>query len=262
MSDEVIVDQVANEAVFSDDETDIFVDSGNVPPEQQRVIDELRAKQAELQAQVNPVEAMKAAIQGLGGQLNPKPAPADVKVTANVGVNDWNQYKNEFNAKVFEDPFTTITDILSKSQEMQSATVANQNLAYSRRIVQIDPATKDHYKKWSDEVETEVAKMPVSVRASNPNVYEDALRIVRANHMDEMIEERMAAERTKTAPSQSRPIGYSETPSARPAISGAPVAKNQVRISGQKMGEISAYANEWGIPEEAAIRLFKQRNWL
>jgi hypothetical protein len=262
MSDEVNVDQTLPEAVYSDDDSDFFVEESAVPQEQQQLIAELRSKQAELQAKVDPVEAMKTAIQGLGGQLTPPKAPVDVSVKANIGVQDWNQYKEQFNTRVFEDPFTSVMDIVNKANEVQSASTANQNLAYSKRIVQIDPATKDHYRKWADEVETEVARMPAAVRATNPNVYEDALRIVKANHVEDLIEERMAAERGKVAPA--KPASFSESPSARPGImqNVTSVQKQQVRISQTKMNEINQYADQWGIPEEAAIRLFKQRNWL
>ena len=251
-------------ALYSDDEMDIFVDDtqGGASPEQQQLINDLKARQAELTAKVDPVEAMKTAIQGLGAQLTPREAPPDVNVRAQ-GVNDWQAYKENFNTKVFEDPFQMVTDLVSKATEMQSASVANQNLAYSRRIVQIDPATAPYYKKWSDEVEREVAKMPVSLRASNPNVYEDALRVVKANHLDELIEERLTADRAKVATTQ-QPVarGYTETAGARPAAVGQVAPRTQVRVSDAKMREVSAYAESWGIPEEAAIRLFQKRGML
>jgi len=250
------------EALYSDDEIEVFVDStdGGASPDQQRLIDDLKAKQAELSARVDPVEAMKTAIQGLGSQLRPQEAPPDVRVSSNAGATDWNSYKENFNAKVFEDPFQMVTDLVSKATEMQSASVANQNLAYSKRIVQIDPNTAPYYRKWADEVEREVAKMPVSIRASNPNVYEDALKVVKANHIDELIDERIKADRAQVA-TPSRPA-YSESPAARPMATSASTPRAQVRISDAKMREVSAYADSWGIPEEAAIRLFQKRGLL
>lgn len=265
MSDEVekeVVQEPA-EALYTDDEIDVFVDNGPAPDsDQAKLITELKAKQAELQAQVDPVNAMKSAIKDLGGAIAPPTEKVDVRVAPAGGVADWNAYKENFNAKVFEDPFQMVTDLVSKATEMQSASTANQNLAYSKRIVQIDPATASHYKKWSDEIEREVAKMPVSVRASNPDVYADALKIVKANHIDELIEERLAAERSKNVAPAIRPIAYSESGNARPAVTGTPSQRQQVRISESKMREISAYAEEWGIPEEAAIRLYQKRNML
>lgn len=264
-AEEKVVD-VGAEALYSDDEIEVFVDAeGPASDEQGQLIAELKAKQAELQAKVDPVEAMKTAIQGLAGSLSPKEAAPDVGVRAQ-GVADWNAYKENFNSKVFEDPFQMVTDLVSKATEMQSASVANQNLAYSKRLVQIDPATAGHYKKWADEVEREVAKTPVSVRASNPNVYEDALSVVRSRHIDELIEERLAVERQSIAqaPVSSRPA-YSETGAPRGATVapvGGPAPRQSVKVSAKKMAEVSAYADEWGIPEEAAIRLFQKRGML
>jgi hypothetical protein len=256
--------QVSAGALYADDEMEIFVDSteGGASPEQQQLINDLKARQAELTAKVDPVEAMKTAIQGLGSQLAPREAAPDVNVRAQ-GVADWQAYKENFNTKVFEDPFQMVTDLVSKATEMQSASVANQNLAYSRRIVQIDPATAPYYKRWSDEVEREVAKMPVALRVSNPNVYEDALRIVKSNHIDELIDERIAGDRTKASTAQQPAArGYVETAGARPMATGQPAPRSQVRISDAKMRQVSAYAEEWGIPEEAAIRLFQKRGML
>ena len=266
MSEEQIEEQVPAEALYSDDEIEVFVnDEQSGDSAQSALIAELKAKQAELAAQVDPVKAMREAITGLGQSIAPQQAPVDVSVRAS-GVQDWNAYKEQFNQKVFEDPFQMVTDLVSKSAEMQSASVANQNLAYSKRIVMIDPATSGHYKKWADEVEREVAKMPVSVRASNPNVYEDALKIVRANHLDELIEEKLANAQPQARPAQpSRPASYNEAGNARasvPVQQAAPQARSQVRVSAGKMSQISAYAEEWGIPEEAAIRLFQKRGML
>jgi hypothetical protein len=269
MSDEVEqgeqVDQVTAEALYSDDEMEVFLDGAGAPStEQSKLIDELKARQAELQAQVNPVEAMKSAIAGLSQNLTPKPEAVDVSVRAGNGVQDWNAYKENFNSKIFEDPFQMVTDLVSKSAEMQSASVANQNLAYSKRIVQIDPATSTFYKRWPDEVEREVAKMPVSVRASNPNVYEDALRIVKANHLEELLDERMSTQAQQAKPAVARQPQYSESGNARVAAPAAvpQAARSQLRVSSAKMNEINAYAAEWGIPEEAAIRLFQKRGLL
>jgi len=265
MMEEQIEEQAPAEALYSDDEIEVFVnDEQGGDPAQSALIDELKAKQAELAAQVDPVKAMREAITGLSHSIAPQQAPVDVSVRAN-GVADWQAYKEQFNQKVFEDPFQMVTDLVSKSAEMQSASVANQNLAYSKRIVMIDPATSSHYKRWADEVEREVAKMPVSVRASNPNVYEDALKVVRANHLDELIEEKLAQAQPAQVKSAARPTSYSEAGTARasvPVQQAAPQGRSQVRVSASKMNEISAYAAEWGIPEEAAIRLFQKRGRL
>lgn len=262
-AEEKVID-VAAEALYSDDEIEVFVD--DAPPsdsEQGQLIAELKAKQAELQSKVDPVEAMKTAIQGLAGSISPKEALPDVGVRAQ-GVQDWQAYKENFNSKVFEDPFQMVTDLVSKATEMQSASVANQNLAYSKRLVQLDPATAVHYKKWADEVEREVAKTPVAARASNPNVYEDALGVVKSRHIDELIEERLSAERQSISQPPARQPAYSETGAARvavPAQAGA-APRQSLKVSAGKMREITAYAEEWGIPEEAAIRLFQKRNML
>lgn len=266
MSEEQVEEQVTADALYSDDEIEVFVndDEQGANDPQSQLIAELKAKQAELSAQVDPVQAMRTAVQELGKNLAPQQTPVDVSVRAN-GVQDWNAYKEQFNQKVFEDPFQMVTDLVSKSAEMQSASVANQNLAYSKRIVMIDPATSGHYKKWADEVEREVAKMPVSVRASNPNVYEDALKVVRANHIDELIEEKLAQASPQPAAARpvARPAAYSEAGRASvPVAQAAPAQKSQVRVSAAKMAEISAYAAEWGIPEEAAIRLYQKRGRL
>lgn len=258
MSDEVVVE--VPDSVYNDEETEVFVDETPDQGEQSKLIEELRAKQAELQAKVDPVEALKTAVQGLGGQLKPAETKPDVSVRPNVGVQDWKQYENDFNTKVFENPFAAITDIVSKATEMQSASVANQNLAYSRRIVQIDPATKDHYSRWANEVEAEVAKMPVSVRASNPNVYEDALRVVKANHLDELIAEKISASQGAAPQANKAPAQYAEGSKVAPAATQA--ARKQVRVSQTKMNEINSYAEQWGIPVEAAVRLYQQRGQL
>lgn len=267
MSDQIEVEveaAAAQKPLFSDEETEIFVEEGSEASEgdSQALINELREKQASLQAQVDPMKAMKSAVESLGASLKPVEAKPDVSVRANINVPDWNAYKESFNTKVFEDPFGTITDLVQKSAEMSAATVANQNLAYSKRIVMIAPETKDLYKRFEDEIEREVSRMPVSVRASDPNVYENALTMVKAKHFEELMEERLADERKKVsgAKPEARKAAFSETASR--AVGDATTPATKIKVSSAKAREIEKYAEDWGIPNEAAVRLFKNRGWL
>lgn len=244
------------EAVLSTEEYEFVVSEAPVETEQDRLIAELKAKQAELAGKVDPVQAMKEAVAGLGQVIAPQQKP-DVSVKPGINV-DWSKYREEFNSKVFEDPFQMVTDLVGKAREMDAASTANQNLAYSKRIAEIDPKTAPYMNRWRDEVESEVARMSVSQRASDPNVYENAIRIVKANHLDELMDEKLKGMGAQGQGQPSRPAPFTESGrSGAPVVAAGVAPRAKVNISPAKMREIENYAEDKMIPVDQAIRQYK-----
>jgi hypothetical protein len=261
------------EPIYAGDDFQVFVDDeGAAKPDEatQALLDDLKAKQAELlaaQARTDPVAAMSAGIAALGDRIAPKAAP---DVTVRPAQIDIAKLKEEFNKTLYDDPFEKTVDLIQKMQNFSGAGQANANLAYSRRILMVDPATKDLFKRFEGEVETEVAKMPAQERATNPGVYDDALLRVKARHMDELFEERLA-EATKKAVAEAgggaglrpAPTSFSEAGSARvPSTVPLGTASREVRITASKKAEIEAFASDHIIPFSAALSLYERRGLL
>jgi hypothetical protein len=274
---DVVVDAEAQagviaEPLYAGDDFNVFVDDAPQADEAtQKLLDDLKAKQAELaavQAQRDPAAAMTAGIAALGERLAPASAP-DVRITAQQF--DIKKLEEEFNAHVYDNPFQKTAELFQVFQSMSGAQQANANLQYSKRIVQVDPATRELYKRYEGEVEREVAAMTPQDRATNPNVYDDALGRVKARHMEELFQERLDAELKSrgagVAPAArvAAPAQYSEGGGARVAVGAPPTANvggRTLRITQAKKAEIEAFAADHMIPFNAALSLYERRGQL
>jgi len=269
--------QQTADPLYADEELNIFVDDEpQMDDAQKKLMDELKQKQAELEAakqQNDPVAAMSKGIEALGQRLAPQQAP-DVRLPG-PGQLDVKKLREDVNAKFYDDPFATITELMQIVQQGNGTQQANTNLMYSKRLLQVDPSTRDLYKRFENEVEVEVSRMSIQERMNNPAVYDEALTRVKARHMEELMDERVKAEIAKLQQpangqqqqqKQTRPATYAEQGGARPSIGSGPSigagGERTIKITSAKKAEIEAYAEAHFIPVNAAARLFENRGWL
>lgn len=265
---EVIVDserevmETPPEALYSDEEVEVFVDDENSPDvsETQRLYEDLKKRSEALESQVDPVKALRESVLALGSTLTPKPAAPDVTVKPSTNGVDWKAYREKFNTAVYEDPFSQTLDLVMKVTEALNAQNTNTALALSKKITEANPATAAQYRRWANEVEEEVAKMPPQLRASNPNVYEDALRIVQSRHFEELVQEK-AAELVKGKMAAPGKGAYSESGGASQPAMVKPKSKQQIRLSLDEKRDIENAANDRGVSFDVMLRYY-QRNGL
>jgi len=261
---DVPVDSGTQEPAYASDDYDVFVSDAPVADEAtSKLLADLKAKQEELtrlQSSVDPVNAMRDGIAALGDRIAPRAVP-DVRVQHQQI--DFKAMEEEFNKTVYDNPFQKTAQLFQAFQAASAPMQANANLAYAKRIVQVDPATREMYARFSNEVEEEVAHATPQERATNPAIYDEALTRVKAKHMEELFAERLAAEMKKSVP-MAQPVQratYAEGGSVRPAAV-APAATKRISISQTKMSEVEAFAEQKMIPVSAALSYYERHGLL
>jgi Skp family chaperone for outer membrane proteins len=262
---DVPVDSGAQEPAYASDDYDVFVSDAPVADEAtNKLLGELKAKQEELtrmQSSVDPVNAMRDGIAALGDRIAPRAMP-DVRVQHQQI--DFKAMEEEFNKTVYDNPFQKTAQLFQAFQAASAPMQANANLAYAKRIVQVDPATRDMYQRFASEVEEDVARATPQERATNPAIYDEALTRVKAKHMEELFAERLATEMKKSTPAAAAPqprATYAEGGSVRPAAV-APPATKRISISQSKMSEVEAFAEQKMIPVNAALSYYERHGLL
>ncbi len=152
-------------------------------------------------ARADPVAALTETLSKmLPQQAKPAPAPLGYTVVPQVGPAA-NPYANEtpeqrkarINDLWLSDPEAAARATYSEQQNQLAALVATNQAQMSREILLANPETKKLYDRFSDEIETEVAKMPPVERFQNPRMYQTALERVKYRHQDEFIAETLEA---------------------------------------------------------------------
>jgi len=261
-----VVDDASVEPVYAGDDYNVFVSDEAATPDEAttKLLAELQAKQAELQraqSAVDPVNAMRQGIEALGERISPR-QPADARLQ-NQQI-DLKKLEEDFNKSVYDNPFQKTAELFQLFSQMTGTQQANANLMYSQRILQVDPATKDLYKRFKSEVDEEVARLPAAERATNPGVYDDALTRVKARHMEELFQERLdeAMKKPPVAATAPSPRAYAEGGGVRPSVAIPPNATRKVVVSTSKMREVEQFAGEKMIPVSAALSYFERHGML
>jgi hypothetical protein len=257
---EVVTPPLTPEAIYSSPELEVQIGEPAPVEDPEKVT--LRAQLAEAtartqQAQQAPVEAIAAGLADLGKALKPQQAtPALIQQPGETP----EAYKKRINDKFYDSPVDGIIEVLQTYKGAEDATAVRRNLAYSKTILEGSAEDKAFYAKHADEVEAQLGMLPQDTRATDPFAYRKALRIVQADHIDELVAARVGQQAAApalvpTAPAT--PAAYTE----HPTIASAP-PKQRIVISSAKNAEIENYAATYGIGKDIAIELYRDNGWL
>lgn len=120
-------------------------------------------------------------------QPAPTPPPAPTKAPT------LDEMRETYGEKFTLDPVGTVMELLQKDKmSPQVAQIASGNLQLARRIMELDPEKSPTFKKYANEIDQMVANAPPEIR-TNPMIYEEAYKRVTANHMDDILNERVTA---------------------------------------------------------------------
>lgn len=247
--------------VFEDmlSETDDVYEVSSEPVNDKRaqLIAKLKRDQAELLKKNNTNDVIAAGLAKLAGGTAPKKT-ADPRITPPANT-DWAKYKDTFNEKIFEDPFTQIADLIGKAQEMDAGATGNMNITYARKIAEMDPSSANVMKRWGEEVDAEVAAMPAAQRAKDADIYAKAVKIVKANHLDELIEEKVAEAAKKNSQTAGKKPPKSFAEGGR-TVADVGKGTKKKKISAETAEKVRQYAELYDVPESAAFGLMKRKH--
>lgn len=252
----------------------VVAEQQEAAPDTQKILEELKKKEEEfqrLQQQADSTAALRESF-GSFAETMKKQMPGQVPQApvAPQQQFDIEKARKEFEENIFKDPWNTMMSAFNQYGQMQSSQMATQNLAYSRRLVSLDSETKDYYNRWGEEIEREVANMPMQVKASNPDVYRQAVDLVKARHLNELIQEQTAAmvkaelEKAGVVPGgqtaqPQRPIQYAESGRVAPSAAASASQKRTIAVPAALMNQIRDEARRKGIPEDALLEVYRSQ---
>jgi len=99
--------------------------------------------------------------------------------------------KVKLNQRFIEDPIAAQEEANKENNLAIVQLLVNQGQTLSRELILTDPSTKTLYGKYRDEVEQEVARMPILEKAQKPRIYQTALDRVRSRHSEDEIKDQI-----------------------------------------------------------------------
>jgi len=101
------------------------------------------------------------------------------------------ELRETYGEKFTMDPIGTVMELQNQKMSPQIQQMATGNLQLARKVMELDPEKGPTFKKYSNEIDGMVASAPPEIR-TNPMIYEEAYKRVVTNHMDEILNERVA----------------------------------------------------------------------
>lgn len=168
--------------------------------ELQRQNAEFAARMEALEQQANAVTAMKDGISALGDKLGPqqKAEAARAGITQAPGESE-EAFAARINEKLYDDPYKNLTDFTNRKMQPLVAQMINNNVVAGRRWLELDPEKSANFKRYRAEVDAEMEAIPPMEKLQDPMVYEKAYQRVIARHVDDIVEERVAAALAQSA---------------------------------------------------------------
>jgi hypothetical protein len=230
--------------------------------ELQKMYDELKAKHEGVAAQADQTSALKGSFDALGKQLGeivsrpmPMPAPVQQKPTES-----WADFRARIDKDIIDKPSDILVEFAERYISPATEALAASQLKLSKRlaVLSIDSDERELFKRYGDEIEGVVMRMSPQERVQDDECYLRAFNFVKANHLNELIEAKLAAERAKIGASAQQsaaatapraPVGTLERGSP---LAGPTSAKEQptIRLKPGQGTEIRNYMRTHGIPED------------
>jgi len=200
---EVIIDEP------TDDDTDYVVEGSeearNIQPADVKSREEIMAELAKtreelvaLQAGAAPVTALQSTMEKMMSNMAPAKAPRKDGSTTMQLYNGQRMsdvdFEKHINQLMLENPYQAQQEMQARMMEPILQMTAVNNAQTSRELLLANAETKKFYDRYADEIEEHVANIPMIDRVKNARVYQNALNVVKAAHMDELAAETTSAQ--------------------------------------------------------------------
>lgn len=194
------------------------------------------------------------ALEMLTQRMGQPPAPAEKPLTLQ-------EFQTKYNELMSEDPFAAIEFYQKMKVAPLVTTNLMNNLATSRRFVELDPARRENYARYQKEVEDWVRSRPQQEQFSDPDIYRKAVDALSYVHIDDIVAERVKAELAKggTPPPNPNPAApvlppnFSETNQTLPAGATPGGGKKTAQLSKTEAAEVIRLENK-GLSRRDAIQ--------
>ena len=250
------------------------IEEGEVEPgqSQEDLIAEVSKLKEDLTTMATKADSNKAlqeAVLSLGQNLQ---QPQTVIQQQQAPIETEEEFKKKVNEGQYEGNLYDLMEEFQKRKigpEVQS--ILQSNLYHSKRDVELDPKMGLVFKKYQNEIETEVAKLPPAQTLKVPDIYKKVTELVASRHMDEImnetVEARVMEEVTKQLekhgitgtgqPASLKAPNWSENSTNRPAP-----LKDGGKIKGRLTNAEAAFAQTKGIPNHQLWETLKSNSLL
>jgi len=211
----------------------------------------LKAQNEELRTKADSSQALKSSFEEFGTRLEKaqtrSPAAPAIQQQPGESLED---FKKRINQKYLEDPYETMVEFSNRYVGSAMQTIVEQSLALQREIAVLKSPDKDFISKYREEIDSEVNRYPTEMRLKDPEVYERSIALVKARHMDEIIQQKVAEEIARrtgapASPAAPAPRGQSEAPALGSPPPGTP---RVISLSPAKRARIEARQRMEGVP--------------
>lgn len=216
----------------------------------------LAAAEADAQAARGaPVEAIARGLDALAARV----ATPQVQAQPAAG-EDFAEVKKRLNEKYYEDPVAAGLELLERYKTFEDGNAVKRNLAVSYELAAKSADDSAFLAKYKKEIDEEVARLPVDVRQNDPGAVRRAMRVVRADHLDELVADAVAKQVPAAPQAQAQgvraPAQYAEAPGAR-SVSQV----REVRVTPQQRAMIDAFVTVNPVTESVAYNVLSRRGW-
>jgi len=167
----------------------------------------------------------------------------------------------EFAARIkeqlFENPVESMKEIVGRQIAPEVQRLAANNMHWSQKSLEANPNLSVVFTKYRAEIDAEVQKASPQDRLYDPEIYEKAAQRVTANHITDIINERVQEALGGKGPAPGKPnpsVAYSETGMSIPA----PGAKTKVKLKTTPEDERQAMIRGVKIVDYMAVKARKE----
>lgn len=249
---EVVDDKPQDQAPKADPIIDGFKE---IVKEQTRRVDDSVKRTEDLGRQIaGGFETLGQTMQGILTKNAQQPQMSDEEFEAMV------------NKDVFEKPMKTIRGLINREQGPILATLASNQMKMGKRILkaELQSEEKGIFDKYVKEIDAEFARIPVQESFADPaGAYEKAFALVKANHINEIVEERVNArakqgetKSQKASEVEAKPFGVVEQGGIPPADRQG--ASDKISITSRQKANILRWMESNNVQEQYFSSIVKR----
>jgi hypothetical protein len=154
-------------------------------------IEENRTRVQELNQRVDSVSAITTGLDNLNKNLNYQPSRQPQQPIMQKPGESEEDFKRRYERDLIDKPWDVTNEFYMRKIAPDIQRLLLGNLNTSRKFAQLNENTKAYMKKYSEEIEAEVARCPDFEKVNNNNIYEDCAKRVAGRHIDDIVSDKV-----------------------------------------------------------------------
>lgn len=149
--------------------------------------DKMQVEMERMKVESNLASVWKEGLNDLGEKIS---TPQPMQANPQQQQKDFEDWKKKSNKDWYKDPTGNALNLYAQKIQPEIEKTLNNKLQYSREFCRLDPDTATMFKRYEAEVDAEVNRM-TQLEKNDMKVYQNALKRVGVNHIDELVNEKV-----------------------------------------------------------------------